>query len=467
MGSIGQGQWDHCRMNSQLDYLDTLSAFICDTRLEDLSAETLQHGRWVIADSIPVIAKGMQVSEMRALVDEQLAGAGAGNCWVLGSGRVSNAVDASVLNGTAGVWLELDEGNLFAKGHPGIQVVPAALAIAQEIGASGAELLLAVILGYEVSARISRAANVRTCVHPHGTYGVIGAAIAVGRLKKFSAPQMRNLISMAATMGLATSRNTLLEGSPVRNIYSGQSAGMGLMAVRMAVAGFHGEQDGVSSVYGGGVLSEHYDPKAVTEGLGTEWLMTKGYFKLHCTGRYVHSAIDALEDALAQTQDPLWGPEQILRIDVKAYRLAAMLSGKNITTSFGARFSVPFALATLLHHGRSNLAAFSEEAVADPAVQALVARVFVEEEPSYTARFPDLQLCDVHLHMKDGSKIHGKCEVTKGEPANPHAAEDLRRKFFDLGLAVWDEPTTQRLYEACMGIEQISDFGEFSSSLRL
>src|SRR5690606_30768825 len=98
---------------------------------------------------------------------------------------------------------------------------------------------------------------------------------------------------------MATSRNTLLEGSTVRNIYSGHSGLMGQMAVRMALAGFEGERDGVTSVYGNGVLSDSYAADAVLAGLGTEWLIEDGYFKLHCTGRYVHSAIDALEEALS------------------------------------------------------------------------------------------------------------------------------------------------------------------------
>ncbi len=454
-------------MSTQLNYLDEVSEFICDSGLAELSPRTITHGRWVIADSIPVIAKGMQVPEMRALLEQQLKGAADGECWVIGAGHRTNPLDAAMLNGAAGVWLELDEGNLHAKGHPGIQVVPAALAVAQACGASGAELLMAVILGYEVSSRISRAANVRICVHPHGTYGVIGAAVAVARLMKLPAPKVRNIISMAATMGMATSRNTLLEGSTVRNIYSGHSGLMGQMAVRMALAGFEGERDGVTSVYGNGVLSDSYAADAVLAGLGTEWLIEDGYFKLHCTGRYVHSAIDALEDALSSHPGRCDDINQISRIEVTAYRLAAMLSGKDITTSFGARFSIPFALATILYHGQSDLAAFSEEAVANPRIQALVQRIDVKEDEAFTARYPDLQQCEVRLHLKDGSTLIGKCEITKGEKANPHTTAELREKFFALGLSVWDEATTQRLYDGCMGIESIDDFSRFGASLSL
>lgn len=447
-------------------YLDKLAQFICGARLADIDETTLRHGRWVIADSLPVVAAGMQMPEMKAFAAAHLAHAASGRAWILGAGRRAAPLDAGLLNGSAGCWLELDEGNQFAKGHPGIQVVPAALAVAQETGASGADLLLATILGYEVSSRISRAGDMRLSIHPHGTYGVIGAAVAVGKLRGLAPAQMRNLISMSATMGMSTSRNTLLEGSTVRNIYSGHSAYMGQIAVQMALAGFKGETDGVESVYGGGVVSDRYDPARVMEGLGQEWLMDMGYFKLHPTGRYVHTAIDALEDALAQAGGRI-DYRTIERIEVKSYKLAAMLNGKNITTSFGARFSVPFALATILYHGTSGLASFDDAAVANPTVQALVQRVFVTEDPAHTSAYPNRQYCDVTIHSAGKPPITGRCEMTKGEKERPHTQQDLKGKFLSLGSPIWGDATTRSLYEGFMHIERIGDVGEFSAGFNL
>ena len=251
------------------EYLDELGRFAAEARLSDLSRRAHEHIRWVLADCLPVIAAGMQVDEMKALVAAHLDAAAPGSAWVIGTGRRAAALDAALLNGTAGTWLELDEGNLFAKGHPGIQVVPAAVAVAQESAGSGAELLLAVSLGYEVCSRISRAAKVRMMVHPHGTYGVIGAAVAIGRLRRFTPTAMREVINVAATMGMATSRRTLLEGATVRNIYSGHSGFMGIMAVRLVEAGFTGERDGVRSIFGH-VLSDGFDPETAVAGLGRE-----------------------------------------------------------------------------------------------------------------------------------------------------------------------------------------------------
>lgn len=448
-------------------YLERAARFICNTRLEDLSNAARDRGRWVTADCIPVIAAGMAMEEMRAFVKRHLANAAQGNSWVIGTGQRTNAFDAALLNGTAGTWLELDEGNLFAKGHPGIQVVPAAVAVAQEIGASGADLLLAVTLGYEVSARISRAANVRLAVHPHGTYGVIGAAIAVAKLKKLNEAQIGELLNVAATMGMATSRNTLLEGSTVRNIYTGHSGYMGQMAVRLVESGFTGEPDGVGSVYGGGVLSETFDPERMVADLGKEWLITKSYFKLYCTGRYAHSAIDALHDAQSKAPGRRIDASRIERIDVDAYGLCAYLGGKDITTSFGARFSVPFALATILHHGKSGLSAFDDQAVGNPAVQDLVSRVFVTENPAYSKAFPEKQIVDMKVRLDDGSTLRGRCDVTKGEAANPHTPEELRAKFFELGTPAWGAAVTQKLYDGLMKLETLGNFRTFADELRL
>jgi 2-methylcitrate dehydratase PrpD len=447
-------------------YLTRLASFAADTPLEAVSVAARERARWILADCIPVIAAGMQQTEMKAFVERQLAQPAPGVATVFGARRCASALDAALLNGTAGTWLELDEGNLFAKGHPGIQVVPAAVALAQESGAGGADLLAAVALGYEASARVSRAAQVRLTIHPHGTYGVIGAAIAAARLKRFDAAQMLELVNVAATMGMATSRRTLLDGATVRNIFTGHSGYMGLTAARLVECGFTGEIDGVGNVYGA-VLSDTFDRDRVVAGLGEEWLIAQSYFKLHPTGRYVHSAIDALEDLLSRVPGGRLDVSAIERIEVRTYMLAAMLAEKRIVSSFGARFSIPFALASILYHGRSGLASFDDAAVANDTVQALAQRVDLREDPQHTARYPRETPCEVRIVMRDGAAHTGRCTVMKGEPSNPHKSEELERKFFELGAPIWGEVTTRTLFAGLMDVESIPDLGAFFGALEL
>lgn len=444
-----------------MSYLQELAGFACRTRLAHLPAKVLERTRWIVADSLPVIAAGMQQPEMQALLKHHLS---RGKAWVLGTRRRAGCVDAALLNGSAGTWLELNEGNLIAKGHPGIQVVPAAVALAQEAATSGEALLMAVAVGYEVSSRISRAAQMKIAVHPHGTWGTLGAAVAAGRLKGFDERRMLELINVSATMGMATSRQTLLDGATVRNIYTGHSGYMGLTAARLVECGFTGEKDSPAAIYGK-VLADGFDPASATENLGREWILAQGYFKLHPTGRYVHSVIDALEDLLSRSGK--LDIANIVRMEVKAYRLAAMLAEKRVTSSFGARFSVPFALATILYHGRSELAAFEQAAVDNATIQALAARVDMQEEASYTARYPAEQVCDLRIVLSNGRALEGHCTITKGEPSKPHRPEELRAKFMQLGVPIWGEPVAQRLLDGCMKLEEVPDFSRFAEGFDL
>src|SRR5690606_41054980 len=132
----------------------------------------------------------------------------------------------------------------------------------------------------------------------------------------------------------------------------------------------------------------------------------------------------ALEDLLAQVPGGRLDPAQIDRIEVRAYMLAAMLAEKRVASSFGARFSVPFALASIPVHGRSGLASFDDAAVANAEVQALAQRVDLAEDPAFTARYPREQPVALRIVMRDGTEHRGSCTVTKGEPAKPHTEQE-------------------------------------------
>ena len=245
-------------------YLRELAGFLTGTTIAGLPENVRARGRMILADTIPVIGAGMHEPEMRALRERVFASGGAGRAWVIGSGQRACARDAVMLNGTASTWLELNEGNLRPRGHPSVQVVPAAIAEAQVRDASGSALLLAIVLGYEACSRIGRAAHVKLAVHPHGTWGVIGAAVAVGTLRGFSIEQYVTLINCASTLGLATSRTTLLEGATVRNPFTGHSGQMGILAADMVECGFTGQSDGPGTLYTE-VLADQFDAARVTQ----------------------------------------------------------------------------------------------------------------------------------------------------------------------------------------------------------
>lgn len=438
------------------DYLDQLARFVGQTPIQDIPAEVLARTRQILVDTLPVIAWGMREPQPSALVREQLSASSEhGPCWVIGAGRTATSIDAAMLNGMAGAWLDYDEGNFLANGHPGIQVIPAALAVAQARHLSGAELLATIALAYEVVARIGMATQTKLIINPHGTFGVVGSALATARLCGLPAQQLRELASLAASCCMATNRHTMLDGATVRNWYAGHSGFMGQMAVRMVQSGLTGPKDGVNTTFSL-VLGDGFSPQVAMQDLGQRWLLCEGYLKLYPTARYVHSAIDALHHALAQATGPVRADE-IERIDVRAYRLAAFLAEQRPRDWFGTRFSIPFALATLVVGGRQGLKAFSDEAVADPAVQALASRIHVLEDEGFTRLYPQQQRVDLRLQLRSGKHIDGACHITSGEPGRPHAQADLARKYEDLAVPLWGATRAAQLQDALMNLERCPD----------
>ncbi len=444
------------------DYLDTLVDFIDRTRLEDIPAPALAHLRLAFADTLVAFAAGMQQPEMKALAARQIAESGGGSAMIVGSGQRCAPIEAASLNAAAGCWFELDEGNLRANGHPGIQVIPAALAVAQQRRSSGRAFLEACAIGYEVSGRIGSACDMRMIVHPHGTYGVVGAAVAVARLAGLPRARLRELINLAGSSPLAGNRMTMKDGATLRNWYAAHSAQMGQMAVRLIEAGFTAPYDGLAPTCNE-ILYENFRPDALVEGLGERWLLAEGYIKLYPCGRPIHAAIDALLDALAKSPVPV-EPADIERIEVRGFEFAVYLNRTDIRNAFATRFSTPFALASVIFHRSHGLECFDEAAAANPVILALARRVELTEVAEYSAAFPVTQPCDVSVILHDGRRLDGHCEIMRGEPGNPVDPEAFRRKFFDIGRPIWGETRTAAIHAAALSIDQTADMRDLVGS---
>ena len=447
-------------------YLDALTDFVCGTRLDDIPGAVLEQLNLVFADTLAVIAAGMQTAEMQALLALHAPLTAPGFACVIGSGRRMNPLDAAGMNGTAGVFLELDAGNSRSHGHPGIHCLPSALAVAQETGASGAATLAAFAVGYEVCARVGGAAKMRIMVQPHGTYGVLGAAVTVGKLRGLSRPQVRALINVAAATPLGGNRQTMLDGATVRNWYAGHSSQMGQMAVRLAEAGFTGPHAALDVTFGQ-VLGDAFDSAQAVSGLGDHWYGGEGYIKLYSGARHLHCAIDALRDVLEHSPPESLVPDNIVRLEVRTHRLAVFCGEKIVHNAFGARFSVPFALASVLFHRRWDLDCFSEAAVANPAIRDLMLRVDLQEDTDFTRRYPQQQMCLLGVVLKDGTRLEGRCEVMRGEPENPHAPAEIEKKFFDLGTPVWGQKLAAQVYADSLRLAEIADMRDFAGGADL
>jgi 2-methylcitrate dehydratase PrpD len=445
-----------------MHYLDQVAGFVAETPTHDVPTEVIARTALILADCLGAIAGGAAEPEMRKL-SARPGQAEGGPAVVVGTARTAWPAQAAFLNGTAGTVLEMDEGNQFARGHPGIHTVPAALAFAATRVVSGADLLAAITLGYEVGARVGIATRLRPSMHPHGTWGAICAAVGVARLAGRDAAGIRQAMNIAANFGLSTSRRTMLEGGTVRNAFAGVSSQFGLIAHDLLEAGFEGDSDGVGQVFGH-VVSDSFDVTAMTEGLGERWQVARNYFKMHSCCRYNHATLDALD--MIEAREGRLDPDQVASVEVATYSLAAELDDQAPRNTLAAKFSVPFAVATRLITRSSGVESFTTGRIADPVTRALAAKVVVTEDPAMTAALPDRRPSRVTFVMNDGRRLKAETETNRGDWADPYPQDELREKFLSLATRVWSRVAAEVLWEETLALPRTNCVADWLSRLR-
>lgn len=432
-----------------MNYLDALSQTMAQLRYAQLPPGVQEQTGWILADTVAAMAAGSAEPELAALARQQISHPGA---TLVGLGRQGTAEAAAFINGTAGTFLEMDEGNRFSRGHPAIHVIPAALALCESRGLGAEDFLAALVAGYETGSRLGAASQLRGSMHPHGTWGTLGAAAACARATGVSWQGMRECINLASSLSIATSKQTMLDGGLVRNTYAGLSNRQGLLALDLLHAGFNGEKDGPASLLGR-VVSEQFQPDEVLRDLGQDWHLMHNYFKLHSCCRYNHGTLDAMDQLDAQEGLPQ--AEAIESIEVTTYHLAVELDNPAPDNTLAAKFSVPFAVATRIVQGSSALKSFTREALQHPETRALAQKVRLIHDPAMSARLPMERPARVVLHLKDGRRLSAEAGVNRGDDAAPYTREELRGKFMDLTGRIWPRDHGERLLAATLDLAQL------------
>ena len=446
------------------EYLDQICDFAVKTNFKDLNATVIEQAKKVFYDTVGVIAAGAQQKEPMEMAKNLSPFFGHRSSTLIGQKKKADLLNAALINGTAGTWLELDEGNQFARGHAGIHVVPAVIAIGEEREISGKKLLTALVLGYEIACRIGIASKLRMTMHPHGSWGTIGGAVAVGKLMNVNVDQMKTLINIASSMTLATSRKTMLEGGTVRNLYAGVSGYMGILAYYLLKSGFTGETDGIGSVYGG-VVSDSFDPSVMVEELGSRYEITRNYFKQHACCRYNHSSLDALYRIMSQQKDGKLDPKDIETIKVETYSLAAQLCSQNPENMLAAKFSIPFSIATTIIHGNSGVESFLPNRAKRPDIQSLASRVEVEENSEFTQMMPSRRPSQVSIRLKDGKTFTETVYISKGDIEEPYSTQELENKFLNLTSSVYGMKKAKEILDRTKKIETVTNIKDYTKGL--
>jgi len=386
---------------------------------------------------------------------------------LVGHARKAEPMLAALANGTAGVALEMDEGSRWGGGHPAIHVLPATLAVAEELGVDGPRFIEALVAGYEVTSRLGGASQVRPNVHSHGTWGTAGAAVAVARLHGHDTAAVRTVINLATSMSPANSWQPCFEGATIRNLYPGRSNLQGILAVHVLGCGYTAVHDAPSDLYGT-ILGERFDRDAVVDGVSaddrvTMYRIERNYFKFHACCLYNHPVLDAVQ-SLVHAEGV--AAHDVQRIRVTSLPFVTRMADPAPANMLAAKFSVPYAVAAAIVKGTTDVSAFQDAVREDPRVRQLAARV--ELTPDETMSFrgdPARPIARVSVELSGGRVVAREAAVVHGDAANPRPADELEAKFRQLASEALDAARVDQVVETVARLERLADIRTLTALL--
>lgn len=407
-------------------------------RAQPLPAEVVHHAKRALVDLEAAMISGA-VQAPATMLEKALAEELDRGEARLALGRRATVRAAGLINGAAAHTTEVDD--IFRDGiyHPGAPTIPAALALAQSLGASGEALLRAIVVGYEVSTRIGAAmgrAHYKFW-HNTGTIGCFGACAAAAELLGLDAKRFAHALATVTTFS-AGLQQSFRQDSMSKPLHAGRAAEAGLTAALAAREGVIGSLDVIDGEAGyGRAMSDGPDWEKGLATLGRDFHITRMTFKNHTCCGHTFAAIDG---ALALQAKMGVSAEDIRKVRVGTYRAALDVAGyEEPRTAAEGRFSLKYVVATALTHGSVRFAAFEPARLNDAGTRALMREVEVAVDPELDAAFPAQRAARVAIEARDGRRGEYLQPTRIGDPDAPLSDAQLEAKFLELAGPVLGE----------------------------
>lgn len=412
----------------------TLAAFAANLRFEDIPAPVLRRAEDLLLDCLASILAGASARPVLA-IDRYAAAMGPadGPSEILINRRRTSPVFAAMVNAAAAHVVEQDDVHNGSVFHPAAVVFPPALAVAQALGRSGRDLLVAAVAGYEVGIRVGEflGRSHYKIFHTTGTAGTLAAAAATGRLLGLSPAAMLDAFGSAGTQA-AGLWEFLRDAADSKQLHTARAAANGIAAAYLAQEGFTGARhilEGPQGMAAG--MSSDADPARLTDRLGTRWALAETSFKFHASCRHTHPAADALQQVLREHK---LAESDIARVVAHVHQGAIDVLGPVVDprTVHQSKFSMGTVLGLIARQGRAGLPEF-DAALDDPAVADFRGRVTMELDPEVDGAYPKRWIGKVTVHTRDGRVLHGRVDEPKGDPGNTLSRDEIEAKTLSLG----------------------------------
>jgi 2-methylcitrate dehydratase PrpD len=426
-------------------------------RFEDLPDEVVHQAKRVILDYVAATVVG-STSGPAALVQRWLAETeGTGPAAVLGTPLRFSPANAALANGTAAHGLEVDDGYTPGGTHPGGPNVAAVLATAEARGSAAEQVLLATVVGVEISCRLAGSghpATWRRGWHNTPITGVFGAAAAVTRLLGGDRAAMGDALGVAGSHagGLF---EFLGSGAEVKRLHAGKAARDGLVSAELAVRGLTGPATVLEGTNGylHAFTDDDYDEQHLVGGLGREWRMLRTYVKPYPCCRHLHGPIDAVLQL--DEQEPI-DVDALESVRVETFTAASRHGGRKVADLLDAQMSIPYAVAVTMLHGVPSLEHFEASVRQDPRVARIVDLVEVEEAADCVRDFPAMRPARVTVRAGGRERVI-RVDQPYGEPDNPVSDNDLEAKLHRLAGRVIGSDRCKRIVSEVWAFDDLAE----------
>ncbi|MBJ2156356.1 MmgE/PrpD family protein [Variovorax sp. IB41] len=434
-----------------------LATFAAELKFADIPAPVLRRTEDLMLDWLGSVLAARTARPIRSIERfAQTMGPADGPSEILTSRRTSSPVFAALVNAAASHFVEQDDVHNGSVFHPAAVVIAPALAVAQSIGASGAQLLTAVVAGYEVGIRVGEflGRSHYKIFHTTATAGTIAAAAAVGRLLDLTPQQMLHAFGSAGTQSGGV-WEFLRDAADSKQLHCAHAAASGLMSAYLAQDGFTGAAKILEGAQGLGVgMSSDADPAKLTDGLGTRWALAETSFKYHASCRHTHPAADALLQVM--TQNKLKHGD-VARVTTHVHQGAIDVLGRVTVpaTVHQGKFSMGTVLGLIAVHGRAGLGEFDRDFLA-PEVAGFRDKVAMQLDTEVDTAYPARWIGKVSVETADGRTLQGRVDEPKGDPGNSLSRAEIEDKM--QRLAHYGEGATADEAKAmCQRIWQLAD----------
>ena len=411
-----------------------LAEFLAALRYEELPQDVVARAKELFLDWFASALAGKAARPVQVLEKfTAQMGPASGPSEVLASRIRTSPVFAALINGAASHVVEQDDIHNGAVLHPGTVVFPAVLAAAQETGASGKDFIAAAVAGYEAGIRVGEflGRSHYKVFHTTGTAGTLAAAAGVARLLNLDASRLQHALGSGGTQA-AGLWEFLRDAADSKQLHAGKAAAAGLFAAYIARDGFAGARRILEGEQGmAAAMSTDADPRRLTDGLGSRWVLLETSLKYHASCRHTHPAADALLELMREHK---LKADDIESVTAHVHRSAIDVLGPvtDPQTIHSSKFSMGFVLALIAYYGRAGLADFTDEALRNPKLRALHDKVKMALDPEIDAAYPKRWMGRVTVQTHQGRQLEKHVTSAKGDPDNALTREELEEKALRL-----------------------------------